>query len=204
LPSGQTRRPRRSTQEVRDRILRSARELFASEGYAGATTREIAQRADVTEALLFRAFTSKEKLFEAAVVEPFNAFLEGYTERWLQAPIPGGTPEEVLRQFVEELHDLAREHRELFAAMAYSTLGIAGTQPAFDRLAHMGEIIGRTHGLQFDAPVAVRIATTTVVAVSMLEDTLFPAGSGITRERIADEMLRMLIGAARYSPPPGS
>jgi AcrR family transcriptional regulator len=53
------------------RILQAALELFSERGYAGATTREIARRADIAEVTLFRHFPSKEKLFEAVV----NAYL---------------------------------------------------------------------------------------------------------------------------------
>ena len=45
-----------------DRILDAALKVFASEGYAGATTRKIAQEANVAEMTLFRKFQSKENL----------------------------------------------------------------------------------------------------------------------------------------------
>src|ERR1700758_2729858 len=99
-----TRRPRRSSAEVRSRILSAAVALFAERGYGNATTREIAQRADVAEQVIFRIYPTKQALFDAAVVEPFDEFLSEYSARWLAAPTPGGNPEEVLQQFVEELH----------------------------------------------------------------------------------------------------
>ena len=50
--------------KTRDALLRAALELISERGYLGATTREIARRADVTEITLFRHFGSKERLFE--------------------------------------------------------------------------------------------------------------------------------------------
>jgi AcrR family transcriptional regulator len=50
-----------------DRILEAAMDIFSEKGYRTATTREIADRADVNEVTIFRHFTSKEGLFEQTV-----------------------------------------------------------------------------------------------------------------------------------------
>lgn len=60
-------------EDTRTRILKSALVTFSKQGYASATTREIARCADVTEVTLFRHFSSKEKLFE----EVIHGFLPG-------------------------------------------------------------------------------------------------------------------------------
>jgi len=190
------RRPRRSSAEVRSRILSAAVALFAERGYGDATTREIARRADVAEPVIFRIYPTKQALFDAAVLEPFDEFLSEYTARWLAAPTPGGDPEEVLQQFVEDLHDLVRENRQLVAALASSRSLTARTQPALAKLEQMGAVIAKTHGLPFDPELSVRIAAVMVVAVTMLEDQLFD-GAG---DRLVAEMVRMLVGAARYIP----
>lgn len=49
--------------DTRDRILVAGLRLFSKSGYLGATTREIAKLAGVSEVTLFRYFPSKEKLF---------------------------------------------------------------------------------------------------------------------------------------------
>ena len=51
----------------RQQILKVATELFASKGYEGATTREIARRARVNEAIIFRHFPTKEDLYWAVI-----------------------------------------------------------------------------------------------------------------------------------------
>lgn len=53
--------------EIRDRILDAAIRVFAETGYRGATTRRIAQLADVNEVTLFRNFGSKEELLQQAI-----------------------------------------------------------------------------------------------------------------------------------------
>lgn len=192
------RRPRRSSVEVRSRILSAALALFAERGYGGTTTREIAHRAEVAEAVMFRIYPNKQALFEAAVIQPFDEFFSAYTARWLAAPTPGGNPEDVLQQFVEELHDLVRKNRHLVKALASSGSLTVGTQSALSKLEKMGTVIAETHGLAFDPELAVRIATVMVVAVTMVEDQLFD-GAG---DRLVAEMVRMLVGAARYVPDP--
>ena len=190
------RRPRRSSAEVRSRILSAAVALFAERGYGDATTREIARRAEVAEPVIFRIYPSKQALFDAAVLQPFDEFISEYTARWMAAPIPGGKPEEVLQQFVEELLDLVRRNRHLVAALASSGSLTARAQPVLTKLEEMGAVIAQTHGLQFDPKLSVRIAAVMVVAVAMLEDELF-GGAG---DRLVTEMVRMLVGAARYIP----
>ncbi|MDB5041640.1 MAG: transcriptional regulator, TetR family [Candidatus Eremiobacteraeota bacterium] len=52
-------------EETRSRILTAARELFERKGTRGTTTREVAERAGVNEATLFRHFGSKSALLNA-------------------------------------------------------------------------------------------------------------------------------------------
>lgn len=55
-------RPATTLPETRDRIVSAARDVIARKGKRGATTREIAEVANVNEATLFRHFGSKEQL----------------------------------------------------------------------------------------------------------------------------------------------
>ena len=54
-------------EERRQQILELATELFARQGYKGTTTREIAQRVHVNEAIIFRHFPTKEDLYWAVI-----------------------------------------------------------------------------------------------------------------------------------------
>lgn len=56
---------RPSVEDTRERILVAAREIFALKGPHGTTTREIADRAGVNEATLFRHFGNKHALLDA-------------------------------------------------------------------------------------------------------------------------------------------
>lgn len=54
-----------AAQDTAERILDAAVELFGTHGYAGTSTRAIAERADVNEVTLFRRFGSKQGILRA-------------------------------------------------------------------------------------------------------------------------------------------
>lgn len=51
-----------SEAQTRDRILQAAQRLFASQGFDGTTTRDLAQAAGVAEGTLFRHFANKKAI----------------------------------------------------------------------------------------------------------------------------------------------
>ncbi|MCZ7392537.1 MAG: TetR/AcrR family transcriptional regulator [Candidatus Methanoperedens sp.] len=55
--------------ETEQKILDAAMKVFASEGYKGATTRRIAQEANVAELTLFRKFQSKDNLLKEVLIK---------------------------------------------------------------------------------------------------------------------------------------
>jgi len=57
----------------RDQILDAALACFASAGFRGTTTREIASRVGLTEAALYRHFASKEALYAAIIARKIEA-----------------------------------------------------------------------------------------------------------------------------------
>ncbi len=63
LTTGQ--RSHAGVDETRNKILAAARELFERNGTRGTTTREVAEKAGVNEATLFRHFGSKRALLDA-------------------------------------------------------------------------------------------------------------------------------------------
>jgi AcrR family transcriptional regulator len=56
---------RLSSEERRAAIIKAVRRAFAEKGFHGTTTRELADAAGVSEALLFKHFPTKEALFSA-------------------------------------------------------------------------------------------------------------------------------------------
>jgi AcrR family transcriptional regulator len=77
----QARAMRPSADLTRDRILAAALDLFAERSFEGATTREIAARAGVTQPLLNYHFSSKDELWRAAVDHIFELLTRTLGER---------------------------------------------------------------------------------------------------------------------------
>src|SRR5438309_7219386 len=55
-------------EERREAIINAVRKVFAEQGFHGTTTRELAEAAGVSEALLFKHFPNKESLYAAMLV----------------------------------------------------------------------------------------------------------------------------------------
>src|SRR5436305_5804706 len=64
----------------RSQILDIALNVFSRKGFNGATTKEIAAAAGVTEAIIFRHFPSKQALYQAVLESQMGC--EGF-QRWL-------------------------------------------------------------------------------------------------------------------------
>lgn len=62
---------------TREKILQSALRLFASKGYEGTTTRELAHNANVAEGTLFRYFSNKKSILVEVVT---NGWVEILTD----------------------------------------------------------------------------------------------------------------------------
>jgi AcrR family transcriptional regulator len=55
-----------------DAVLVAAREVFLQNGLAGARSKQIADRVGITEAFMFRLFTSKEHIYDEAILKPLS------------------------------------------------------------------------------------------------------------------------------------
>jgi AcrR family transcriptional regulator len=64
----------------RQQVLRIAEEEFADGGLHGASTEQIARRAEITQAYIFRIFGTKKALFLEVVVAAFDRMTEGMRE----------------------------------------------------------------------------------------------------------------------------
>ncbi|WAJ43455.1 helix-turn-helix domain containing protein [Mycobacterium sp. Aquia_216] len=180
-------------------MLAAAEELFATKGYGGATTKEIARMAQTTEAAIFRAFNSKQELFTAAVLAPFENFMTRYAGEWLPEPTRD-TPQEALREFAYDLYHLVSEHRKIFTAIMTNGLVGSEVQPVFARLEQVSNVIKEQYGLEWDTPIAARAMVAMVATMAIFENVVYPPGEVPDRERIVDELTRILIGAAGLLP----
>lgn len=93
--------------DVREALLEAALKVFADHGSRGATTRLIAQAADVNEVTLFRHFKSKDDLLQAA--------LEAFTRRVQTRTLPDRPvdPRAELVEWCRAHHRELHRHRAL-------------------------------------------------------------------------------------------
>src|SRR5262245_36351776 len=95
-------RPRLAAPDRRRQILDAACGLFARQGFSGATTRQIAEHAHITEALIFRHFPNKEDLYWAVLEDK----LQRKKQRHFKMVLANGNghgPEEVFSSIAEDI-----------------------------------------------------------------------------------------------------
>ena len=82
--------------EKKEKILQSALELFAGEGYFATSTSKIAKLAGVSEGLIFRHFENKEGLLKAVIGEGEARFKSLYAEIVMETD-----PEKVIAKTID-------------------------------------------------------------------------------------------------------
>jgi AcrR family transcriptional regulator len=211
-------RSRRTGVEVRALILESAREVFSREGYAGATTREIAGRAGIAEPLIFRNFGDKAGLFRHAVFDPFEAFVHDYgrhaAERFATWHGEGERDEPLARDYLAGLYDHLRANRALFQALLRTRFDeehdldvAAPLDGLFRELAEIADSGLTAAGFEApDVALIVRFTFGLVFSIAVLDDWLLPRGRRRpSRRRIVDELVGFVTqGVNRYPPASGS
>ncbi|HWZ82411.1 MAG TPA: TetR/AcrR family transcriptional regulator [Terriglobales bacterium] len=115
-----TPQTRFSSADRREQILDVATGLFAQQGFQGTTTKLIAEKSGVTEALIFRHFSSKEDLYWAVIERKIDdaAPLEHLIDN-LEA---GGTDLDILTRVAVEVLERRARDGTLSRLLLYSAL----------------------------------------------------------------------------------
>jgi AcrR family transcriptional regulator len=191
--------------EGRRLLLESARALFAERGYAGTSTREIARAASVTEPMIFRHFGSKAKLFEEAVLAPFNTFVSEYVAAWASRPRDAQSSYLEARDFYRGVYDVLWANRRLIHEMIGGrasgslAVGAVSTPQLGALLERFEEIIERERddrGLRpFDPAVMTRLMFGLVFSVAIHGDWMFEGATPPwpSVDEFIDEMARLTI-----------
>jgi AcrR family transcriptional regulator len=119
------KRTRLRAEERREKILEAARKVFLESGFAGARTRRIAEEAGITEALLYRFFPSKSAIFQAAVHEPLERFVEELLATTADIDPAEGDRRDRLRQVNEMLLQFMADSAPFLAVVLLSELSEA-------------------------------------------------------------------------------
>lgn len=99
--------------EIRARILSAGLEVFAAQGYLGATMSTIAEQAGLGAASLYRYFPSKAELFEAAITPELAARFERLLKQRVRAlgAQASAAPLERIHDHGQEMLQFWLEHR---------------------------------------------------------------------------------------------
>ncbi|MFB3916586.1 MAG: TetR/AcrR family transcriptional regulator [Terriglobales bacterium] len=104
----------------RQQILTVATELFAGQGFNGTTTRHIAERAGVNEAIIFRHFPSKEDLYWAVIEQKC---LEGQGQSIVRQRLAGGgSHQEIFAGIAQDFFRLRENDFTLGRLLLFSAL----------------------------------------------------------------------------------
>ncbi|HEY1973060.1 MAG TPA: helix-turn-helix domain-containing protein [Pseudonocardia sp.] len=176
--------------EVRQALIEAAAELFATKGYSGTGTKEIASAAGTSETTIYRQFGSKSELFSAAVAEPFHDFLaeyETFFERAMQRD--DWTDQVITERSIERLYHHLRERRNSVLAMIYVHADPAAAQPARHARERIEAFFAALHqigvrrwrrdpgGLDVDRlPLNHRFLVAIVFTMAALDSWFVPAG----------------------------
>jgi TetR/AcrR family transcriptional regulator len=126
--------------------------LFAERGFAGTTTREIAQAAGVTEAIIFRHFATKQDLY-AAILDHSSSFTND--EKWLaevQSHMDRNDDEGLFRLVVSSILETHRTQSRFERLMLHASL--EGNELA---VMHCNQIMASI-GVKFEEYIARRQA----------------------------------------------
>ncbi|MCA1592714.1 MAG: TetR/AcrR family transcriptional regulator [Acidobacteria bacterium] len=123
-PAAQAGSGRMAGGERRQQIVQIAMRLFSERGFRGTTTKEIAQAAGVSEAIIFRHFATKEELYTAII--DYKACVGSLAA-------PGGPAIEAIQCSVAEAMK-ERDDRAVFEGIALEMMRHHEQDPQFLRL----------------------------------------------------------------------
>ena len=117
-----------SAPDRQQQLLEAALNVFSRKGFKGATTREIAAAAGVTEAIIFQHFPSKEALYSAVLELHFDTGDEDSWREQVEACMERSDDEGLAVVFIRRIleayvNDTALQRVILFAALSTKTAG---------------------------------------------------------------------------------
>lgn len=198
VTKGQQRRQRRGARR-REEILAAAVAVFAAKGYHNATTREVAEAADLAEGTIFNYFPTKRDLLVAV----FEQSAEGLLGTVLHLD-PGLPVAQVLTSRLEAVLAFYTENRLCIQAIVAE----AWTDPellqvhALPRLQRLAGTVERFLRAQttagqlrpFDAALAARLLLGMVAAVVLpIVRGVQPAPGPAERRRLAEDIVDLWL-----------
>lgn len=140
-------RRRLTAAERRADLLRAALDVFAAQGYHGASIDDVARTAGVSKALVFQHFSSKRELHEELLAEHADELFR----RFRANAERGTTGEERLRGGVDAFFSFVEERSDAWRAL-FRDQADPELRPVIDRLQQ--QAVGVLHALALGDPQA--------------------------------------------------
>src|SRR5579872_1057777 len=108
--------------ERRQQLIEVALKLFAQQGYEGTTTRQIADHAGVTEAIIYRHFPAKEDLYWAVLeTQCKQRFDKAKSQNWFEDDLEK-SDEDIFTQLAEGILRRNQDDPALLRLMFFCAL----------------------------------------------------------------------------------
>jgi AcrR family transcriptional regulator len=198
---------RRSGREVVERLKIAATEEFGENGYSRTKTAAIAQRAGVSENLLFKHFGSKANLFNDTVFTPIEKHFAEFSESHLVGAGGIDDREEVSLQYIAEMQAFIREHADAIKLLIVSNAFESGEVNGIDKVSGLHRYLADTSAMvrkrldgqpNVDPGLVACISFASIVACEIFRDWLFPEGWGSDQE-IGEAVAAFVLGGFRTS-----
>lgn len=119
--------------DAREKILATAMRLFSSQGYANTSLSQVAKEADVSKALIFWHFESKETLFRTAVQRTLEPYFINVVD-----DLAGLSEVDQLRRLIDEYY--AFVSRNMDSVKFFLGLMLREERHPEDLVGHMNEL----------------------------------------------------------------
>ena len=187
LPPAQRGRAQDSSRD--DLIINAALELLSSKGYHGLTMTDVAARAGVSKATLYRRWTAKEDLVADAVATLSPMTTPRYTGTSMRddllALLEQASSCDGNSELVTATYEMARSHPDLYRT-------VSARFGTFVRDELEG-IVARAHRLGYKPLTSVELDLVRDTVVALLAHYGGPAGEPVTRERLIDLVDHVLL-----------
>jgi len=180
--------------ERRKQILKVAQSIFARQGFRGTTTRQIADRAGVNEAIVFRYFQSKEDLYWSVLDEMCKS-------------APGRHELQTVAASRSNKGSTLKEEEDVFAALAEGILRRSKKDQGLGRLLFFSALerhslssrFFKTYVASYCDALAAYINSRIAAGVFRQLDALL-AARGFLSMIYYHHVMQELFGAAKYQP----
>ncbi|HNX60128.1 MAG TPA: helix-turn-helix domain-containing protein [Spirochaetota bacterium] len=184
----------RLKEHIRDKILNSARTLFAEKGISNVTMAQIAERSSISTGNLYHYFSDKNSLVEESIPESFGKlFIEALEDRFMALSGKFDSQHPIMHPLDDELIDLVISSRTVFIVLFYhESLHAEIREQCISRMCDLAIQRAHSFGMPMDSFTSEHMLVVTSVyraLIKQMAEILFRYSD---REQIS-ESIRLIL-----------